>query len=112
LGHFSHAYPQGTSLYVILLGRVEDAAAAEARLAEIWRTAMEVALREGAAISHHHGVGLARLPYIKQNLGSSMVVLERVKQALDPAGIMCPGKLGLPDRHERRSGTQTDTDAY
>lgn len=110
LGHFSHAYPQGTSLYVILLGQVEDAAAAEARLAEIWRTAMEVALREGAAISHHHGVGLARLPYIRRNLGSSMVVLERVKDALDPAGIMCPGKLGLLDWHGHRSGTRTNTD--
>ena len=103
LGHFSHAYPQGTSLYIILLGRAPDAGAAEARLTQIWRVAMEVALSEGAAISHHHGVGLARLPYIRRNLGSSMEVLERVKTALDPAGIMSPGKLDLPDRHGQAS---------
>lgn len=99
LGHFSHAYPQGTSLYVILLGRADDAAAAETRLTQIWQVAMEVALHEGAAISHHHGVGLARLPYIQRNLGSGIEVLGRIKTALDPAGIMSPGKLGLLDRH-------------
>lgn len=95
LGHFSHVYPQGTSLYLILLGEVADAAEAETRLGEIWEAAMGVALEQGAAISHHHGVGLVRLPYIARGLGTSMVVLERLKAALDPAGILNPGKLGL-----------------
>jgi alkyldihydroxyacetonephosphate synthase len=95
LGHFSHIYPQGTSLYLILLGKAADAAEAEARLGEIWEVAMSVALQKGAAISHHHGVGLVRLPYIARALGTSMVMLERLKTALDPAGIMNPGKLGL-----------------
>jgi alkyldihydroxyacetonephosphate synthase len=95
LGHFSHAYPQGTSLYMILLGEVETAAEAEARLRQIWAVSMEVALQEGAAISHHHGVGIARLPYIQRSAGTSFAVLERIKVGLDPAGILNPGKLGL-----------------
>lgn len=95
LGHFSHVYPQGTSLYLILLGEEADAAAAEARLREIWDTAMRVCLRHGAAIAHHHGVGLARLPYVREALGESVAVLERVKSALDPKDILNPGKLGL-----------------
>ena len=95
LGHFSHVYPQGTSLYLILLGEVADAAQAEARLGEIWKAAMEVALEQGAAISHHHGIGVVRLPYIGRALGSGVLVLERVKAALDPAGVLNPGKLGL-----------------
>ena len=57
LGHFSHVYPQGTSLYMILLGRVEDDAAAEERLMKIWDVAMNSCFECGAAISHHHGVG-------------------------------------------------------
>jgi len=95
LGHFSHVYPQGTSLYVILLGQAEDEATAEAAILKIWDTAMTICQQTGAAISHHHGIGLARAPYFRQNLASGMVVLEKVKAAMDPAGIMNPGKLGL-----------------
>ena len=95
LGHFSHLYPQGTSLYLILLGQADDDAAAEACIGRIWEVAMRVALDQGAAISHHHGVGLARLPYIREALGTGMVPLRRLKEALDPANIMNPGKLGF-----------------
>jgi alkyldihydroxyacetonephosphate synthase len=94
-GHLSHVYPQGSSLYVILTGQVEDDGAAEARLVEIWDVAMRICLEKGAVISHHHGIGLARLPYIRESLGSSFTLLERVKSALDPAGILNPDKLGL-----------------
>lgn len=94
-GHFSHAYPQGTSLYMILLGADADAAAAEARLRQIWEVSMRVALQQGAVISHHHGVGLARLPYLREDLGSAVLPLARVKAALDPNNIMNPGKLGF-----------------
>ena len=107
LGHFSHVYPQGTSLYLILLGaRADpaDAAAAEAELRKIWETANEAALRTGATTAHHHGVGIARLPVIRRDLGAGMVLLERVKAALDPAGIMCPGKLDLAVPEATRAG--------
>lgn len=95
LGHFSHAYPQGVSLYMILLGEAADAKAAEARLREIWEVAMQTSMEHGAAISHHHGIGLAREKYLRQELGSSYRVLEQVKHALDPQGILNPGKLGF-----------------
>jgi alkyldihydroxyacetonephosphate synthase len=88
-------YLQGTSLYMILLGKVEDDAAAEERLMQIWDVAMNTCLECGAAISHHHGVGLARLPYICRELGTSKLVLRRIKGALDPAGVLNPGKYGL-----------------
>jgi len=95
LGHFSHAYPQGVSLYIILLGEVADAKAAESRLREIWDAAMRTSMEHGAAISHHHGIGLARQQYLRQELGSSYAVLERVKNALDPEGVLNPGKLAF-----------------
>ena len=95
LGHFSHVYPQGTSLYVILLGKSADDATAEANLLEVWDVAMRICVKNGAAISHHHGSGLARQPYVEDALGSSMPVLQKMKTALDPKGIMNPGKLGL-----------------
>jgi len=95
LAHFSHVYTQGTSMYVILLGQAESDASAVERLRTIWSTAMEVCLDHGAELSHHHGGGLARSPYSRRSLGSAHVVLRRLKTALDPAGILNPGKLGL-----------------
>ncbi|MYW96083.1 FAD-binding oxidoreductase [Amycolatopsis rubida] len=95
LAHFSHVYTQGTSMYVILLGRAETDAAAVDRLRQIWDTAMAVCLEHGAELSHHHGGGLARSPYARRSLGSAHLVLRKIKSALDPAGILNPGKLGL-----------------
>ncbi len=95
LGHFSHVYPQGTSLYVILLGRAPDDTEAVRRLRAIWETAMQICLEQGAELSHHHGGGMARSAYARRSLGSAHVVLQRLKSALDPAGILNPGKLGL-----------------
>lgn len=95
LAHFSHVYPQGTSLYLILLGQCADDAEAEATLLQIWQTAMNICLETGAVISHHHGVGVARRAFVRDALGSGMTVLERVKQAIDPQNILSPGKLGL-----------------
>ncbi|MEN0070815.1 MAG: FAD-binding oxidoreductase [Propionicimonas sp.] len=95
LAHFSHVYTQGTSMYLILLGRAASDAEAVERLRTIWSTAMQVCLDNGAELSHHHGGGLARSPYSRRSLGSAHLVLERLKAALDPAGILNPGKLGL-----------------
>ncbi|MGP4014669.1 FAD-binding oxidoreductase [Saccharopolyspora sp. 5N708] len=95
LGHFSHVYTQGTSLYVILLGKCDSDAEAVRRLESIWATAMAVCLRHGAELSHHHGGGLARSPYTRRSLGSAHLVLRRLKSALDPNGTLNPGKLGL-----------------
>jgi len=94
LGHFSHVYAQGTSLYLILIGSVTDAPAAEARLREIWDVSMRICLERGVAVSHHHGVGLARLPYIADDLACAHGVNAAVKAALDPHNIMNRGKLG------------------
>jgi alkyldihydroxyacetonephosphate synthase len=94
LGHFSHVYPQGTSLYLILLGQVADDAAAEELLSRIWEAAMRAALEHGAAISHHHGIGLVRLSYLEEALGTGFPLLQRVISSLDPNGVMNPGKLG------------------
>ena len=56
---------------------------------------METTARLGGVLSHHHGAGLARAPYMRAALGSGFTVLERVKAALDPQGLLNPGKLGL-----------------
>ena len=47
------------------------------------------------AVSHHHGVGLNRARFMAEALGDGLDVLVAVKDALDPNGILNPGKLGL-----------------
>lgn len=95
LGHFSHVYEQGSSLYLILLGRAADDEQALARLEGIWSTAMEIVVAHDGEVSHHHGGGLARQAWVRRSLGSGFPVLEKLKAALDPQGILNPGKLGL-----------------
>ncbi|WP_026403826.1 FAD-binding oxidoreductase [Actinomadura rifamycini] len=95
--HQSHAYTDGACIYFSLRGDVERSRRREWYRAA-WDAANDVLIRHGAAISHHHGIGLLRSPYMERALGSGFGTLALVKQALDPAGIMNPGKLGLPSR--------------
>lgn len=103
IAHFSHIYPQGTSLYVILSGNAVTDEAARERLQRIWQVAMSTTVAMGGEISHHHGAGLARQDYIADGLGSQHLLLRRIKEALDPTFILNPGKLGI-DEAPRRQG--------
>lgn len=116
--HQSHAYPDGACLYFTFAGqqptrgtsdRSSDGAAKrvgsddDARQAwiadyyrTVWDEVTEATLEAGAAISHHHGIGLNRARFLSRALGAGFGVLADVKQTLDPHGILNPGKLGLP----------------
>ena len=82
-------------MYMILLGRQKNDADAEKTILGAWETTMKICKEHHASIAHHHGVGIVRLPYLAEELGEGKIVLEKVKRALDPEGIMNPGKLGL-----------------
>jgi alkyldihydroxyacetonephosphate synthase len=60
-----------------------------------WDRVIEATERAGGAISHHHGIGLNRARFLPGALEGGFAVLAAVKQALDPRGILNPGKLGL-----------------
>ncbi len=65
-------------------------AAVETMVAEIF----EVSLALGGTLSGEHGVGALKRPYLEQALGPlSIEIQRRIKQALDPLGIMNPGKV-------------------
>jgi alkyldihydroxyacetonephosphate synthase len=61
----------------------------------IWKDGVTAALGVGAVINDHHGVGLKLAPYMAAQHGAGLDVLRRIKVALDPNGVMNPGKLGL-----------------
>lgn len=52
------------------------------------------AVRLGGTITGEHGVGLAKKPYLKNAVGSRpLAVMRELKRALDPNGILNPGKI-------------------
>jgi len=64
---------------------------AEAAFDEIFHAAMAM----GGTITGEHGVGAAKRPWLAARLGPvQMALLQRIKTAFDPAGILNPGKLG------------------
>ena len=50
--------------------------------------------RRGGTITHHHAVGRDHAPYMPAEVGEpGLEALRALKERLDPAGIMNPGKL-------------------
>lgn len=92
--HESHAYTDGGCLYFTFAGRPEGAPEAYYRAA--FDAVMAATTDAGGAISHHHGIGMNRARYMSNYLGAGLDVLAELKRALDPQGILNPGKLGLP----------------
>lgn len=93
--HLSHAYGDGACLYFTFGGR-PPMDEREVFYREVWDAGLRATLAGGATLSHHHGVGLNRGRFLREALGEGFAVLEATKQALDPRGILNPGKLGLP----------------
>lgn len=93
MAHFSHAYPSGCSIYFTFVGR-RDRRARE-RYDQLWKDALNAALDAGGTLSHHHGVGLMKVPFLAREHGQAMTVFREFKRAFDPKGVLNPGKLGL-----------------
>ena len=94
--HQSHAYADGACLYLTFAGRRDDPAAGDAYYVEAWDAVTDAVLDAGGALSHHHGIGLNRARFLPEALGGAFGVLTAVKAALDPHGILNPGKMALP----------------
>ncbi len=92
--HFSHWYPWGTMIYgrFVIPDGGPDAVGLHDR---IWEDGIQAILGAGGVINDHHGVGLKLAPYMRAQHGPALDTLRRIKEALDPNGIMNPGKLGL-----------------
>jgi alkyldihydroxyacetonephosphate synthase len=91
--HVSHLYPSGASLYFTAFAAQErDDPAGQ------WRVLKDAACRAivtaGGTITHHHAVGRDHAAYLEAEYGHlGIEVLRAVKDRVDPAGIMNPGKL-------------------
>ncbi|MDB6127811.1 MAG: linked oxidase domain protein, partial [Verrucomicrobia bacterium] len=72
-----------------------ESRAAESAVNELMRTVVAL----GGAISGEHGIGLAKSPFLRvQHRASQVKAMRAVKKALDPRGILNPGKMFEPVR--------------
>jgi alkyldihydroxyacetonephosphate synthase len=92
--HLSHSYLDGACLY-FTFAATPPPDEIESTYVALWDAGQRAVLDGGGNLSHHHGVGLNRARFVPQALGSAMPVLQAVKDALDPTGILNPGKMGL-----------------
>jgi alkyldihydroxyacetonephosphate synthase len=94
--HVSHVYPAGGGLYVIFTVEDEDDDRVVSTYQHIVDSMLRACLAAGGSISHHHGIGRGKshlLPF--EHVEAGMAILQAVKRAVDPHGIMNPGVLGL-----------------
>jgi FAD/FMN-containing dehydrogenase len=73
----------------------DDGPAGAERLTAAVEEMLSLAQEFGGAMEYCHGVGLRLAPLMARERGHGLEVLRSIKRALDPNGIMNPGKLGL-----------------
>ncbi len=94
LCHLSHLHSAGSSLYFTFLIRGDDDHDAAARYRAAWEQAVRSCADAGGTMTHHHGVGRLKTPFLPVELGATgTAVLARIRAALDPDGIMNPEVL-------------------
>ncbi len=95
-GHSSHSYINGTNMYFNYFYDLVDCEPEDENdkyYLPIIGIICEETLRFGGSIVHHHGIGKARAPWVRDEYGSSYPMLETLKQAFDPHGIMNAGTI-------------------
>lgn len=94
-GHSSHSYLNGTNMYFVYYYKV-DVEPTEERTTyhdPIQNIIVEETLKLGGSMCHHHGVGKHRTHFLAEEYGSSLYMLETLKSAFDPHGIMNRGTI-------------------
>ncbi len=94
-GHSSHSYINGTNMYFVYNYRINCAPEDELRVYHhpIQTIIVEETLRLGGSMCHHHGIGKYRSEWTTAEHGSAYYMLEKLKTAFDPNGIMNWGAI-------------------
>jgi glycolate oxidase len=91
IGTFGHA-GDGNMHPTIVFDHRDPEAVARARSA--FEDIVRAALSLGGTITGEHGVGLLKKPFLPEEIGEAgLEAHRRVKRAVDPLGILNPGKV-------------------
>ncbi|HYE64355.1 MAG TPA: FAD-linked oxidase C-terminal domain-containing protein [Pyrinomonadaceae bacterium] len=89
--NFGHA--GDGNIHVNFMCEREDLEAVR-RAREAVRETFALAVELGGTISGEHGIGYVKAPYLEMAIsGTTVEVMKRIKAALDPLGILNPGKM-------------------
>ena len=95
-GHSSHSYINGTNMYFNYFYDLIDCEPEEENdkyYFPIIQIIVEETLRFGGSIVHHHGIGKSRSRWVREEYGSSFMMLETQTKAFDPNSIMNMGTI-------------------
>jgi alkyldihydroxyacetonephosphate synthase len=94
-GHSSHSYINGTNMYFVYNYNINCAPEDEMRVYHhpLQRIIVEETLKLGGSMCHHHGIGKYRNEWTRDEHGSAYYMLEKLKEAFDPKGIMNFGAI-------------------
>ncbi|MBV9098091.1 MAG: FAD-binding oxidoreductase [Frankiaceae bacterium] len=92
--HVSHIYPTGASLYFTVIASADPQRRVE-QWVETKNAVNDAIVAAGGTITHHHAVGTAHRDHVERDLGGpvGVEILRAVKDAVDPHGVLNPGKL-------------------
>jgi len=76
-----------------------DDEGARERAAELNDAVVEAAVELGGTATGEHGVGLGKRKFMRREHGAAVDLMRTVKDAIDPNGLMNPGKI-VPDGNE------------
>lgn len=94
-GHSSHSYLNGTNMYFVYNYTINCAPEDEMKIYHhpIQTIIVEETLKLGGSMCHHHGIGKYRSEWTREEHGSAFYMLEKLKEAFDPNGIMNFGTI-------------------
>ncbi|MDA3956234.1 FAD-binding oxidoreductase [Oceanispirochaeta sp.] len=94
-GHSSHSYLNGTNMYFVYNYKILCEPEDELLIYHhpLQKIIVEETLKAGGSMCHHHGIGKYRSEWTKDEHGSAYYMLEKLKKAFDPKGVMNFGTI-------------------
>jgi D-lactate dehydrogenase (cytochrome) len=80
------------NFHVLVLMDVDDPREIEATEAFVARLNRRAIAMDGTCTGEH-GIGQGKIGFMEEEHGTGLAIMRRIKQALDPLGIMNPGKI-------------------